>query len=124
MCRSHRTAEGAGRSCANCIAGVSATRRTAGNAAGRVKPDVRRQIGAQDDGVTGLLAPFERKLVGRRVNLAEVVDAGIRLRGGASFYEVRNRDSRQEANDGHDNHDFHQRKARLADIFGRLHFTV
>jgi hypothetical protein len=47
-----------------------------------------------------------------RIDDAEVVETGIRRRGLTGFHKVRNRDGRQEADDGHDNHDFHQGKTR------------
>ena len=48
------------------------------------------------------------------INLPQVVDASVRLRGGARPDEVRDRDRRQQADDGHHDHDFHQREAGLA----------
>jgi hypothetical protein len=45
--------------------------------------------------------------------LAQVVDAGVCLRGGASPNEVWNRNRRQKADNGHDDHDFYQGEARL-----------
>ena len=65
---------------------------------------------------------FQGPLLSGRINLAEVVDAGIGLGSGAGFDEVGNRDGRQEANDGHDDHDLNQRKAALAVVFHCLHF--
>ena len=67
------------------------------------------------------LALFQRPLLLGGVNDAEVVDARIGLRGLTSFHEVRNRDGRQEADDGHDDHDFHQRETRLAVGLGHFH---
>ena len=117
-------AQGAGRVRADLGNVIAATRRTSRQAARRVQLDVRRQVGGQRDGCTGLFALFQRELVGRRVNLAEVVDAGVGLRGGASFHEVRNRDGRQEADNGHDDHDFHQGETRFTDVFGLFHFCL
>ena len=51
------------------------------------------------------------------INLAQIADAGIELGGIAGFNEVRNRDGRQQADNGDDNHDFHQRKPS----FGRCY---
>ena len=100
---------------------VSATCRAGGQAVGRVKFDVGCQVGGQRDGCAGRFALFQRELVGRRVNLAEVVNASIGLRGGARFHEVRNRNGRQEADDGHDDHDFNQREARFTGVFDLFH---
>jgi len=61
-------------------------------------------------GIVGLLG-FERPGLNRAIDLAQVVNAGIHLGGGASLYEVGDRDCGQEANDGHYNHDLHQGKA-------------
>ena len=102
---------------------ISAASWAAGNAGIRIQLDVRRQVVREADGVAGDFLVFQRPLVGRRVNLAEVVDASIGLRGGACFHEVRNRDGREEADDGHDDHDFNQREAGLADVFDGLHFV-
>jgi hypothetical protein len=45
------------------------------------------------------------------IKLLEVGDAGVLLAGGAGLHEVRNGNSRQEADDGHHDHDFNQGKA-------------
>ena len=114
-------AQRAGRVRADRRDGITAARRARGQTARRVQLDVGRQINGQRDAVTGLFALFQRELVGRRVNLAEVVDASIGLRGGTRFHEVRNRNGRQEADDGHDDHDFNQREARFTGIFDLFH---
>ena len=56
---------------------------------------------------------FQRPLLLRTINLAEVVDTSVRAGGFARFHEVRDRDRREEADDGHNDHDFNQREARL-----------
>ena len=53
------------------------------------------------------------------VNLAEVIDASILLRGGTGVHEVGNRDGGQQTNDGDDNHDFNQCETPFA---GSVHF--
>ena len=116
-----RAAERAGRRGADHSAGVGATSRAGRNFAGGVQLDIGRQVGAQSYGGPGCLASFESELIGRPVNLAEVVDAGVGLRGGTGFHEVRNRNCRQQADNGHDDHDFHQGEARLTDVFGLFH---
>jgi hypothetical protein len=70
----------------------------------------------------GRFALFQGPLLLGRVNDAEIVDASIGLGGLTSFHEIRNRDSRQEADDGHNDHDFNQRKAGLTSIFDCFHF--
>ena len=122
--RGHRRTERAGRGRAHCGIGIRAAGRAAGNFACRVQPDVRRQVVGIADGRPGGEFRFQSELVGRRVNLAEVVDAGIGLGGGTGFHEVRNRDGGQEADDGDDDHDFNQREAGLTDVFHCLHFYV
>jgi len=101
---------------------VGAVRRAGRNAASRVQLDVGRQVRRKTEGVTGGLVLFERELVGGRINLAKVVDAGIGLGLGTSFHEVRNRNRRQQADDGHDDHDFYQRETRFADVLVCFHF--
>ena len=100
---------------------VGAARRARGDGLRRIELDVGRQINGQRNACTGRFALFQGELVGRRVNLAEVVNASIGLRGGARFHEVRNRNGRQEADDGHDDHDFNQREARFAGVFHLFH---
>ena len=97
--------------------GICATSWATRNLTGRIQLDVGIQVAAQRASRIGDLALFQRPLVGRRVKLAEVINACILLRSGASLHEVRNSDCRQQANDGHDNHDFDEREARFADVF-------
>ena len=123
MTRSHCVGETADRSNANSGFGIGAASGTFGDAANRIQLDVRRQVGSQYDGITGLFAFFQRELVGRRVNLAEVVDTSIGLRGGAGFHKVGNSNRRQQADDGHNDHDFHQRETSLIELFGRFHLS-
>jgi hypothetical protein len=84
--------------------------------AAKIWRDVGCSIGSSAD-----LMGFQSPLLGGGINLAEVVDAGIGLGGGAGFDEVGNRDCRQEADDGHDDHDLNERKAALAVVFHCLH---
>jgi hypothetical protein len=63
----------------------------------------------------GLLL-FQRPLLLRAVDLAEVVDARIGLGRGARFDEVGDRDRGEEADDGHNDHDFNQREARVTGV--------
>ena len=109
----------------NCARRVSPASGTSRNAASRVQLDVRRQVTGQARSRTARgLAGFQRPLIGRRVNLAEVVDTGILLRGGTRFHKVRNRDRGQQTDNGHYNHDFYQREARLAEVLVRFHFLL
>ena len=116
-------AQRAGRGIADFVFRVGTIGRARRNAASGVELDVGSQVGGIVDGRTGDLALFQGPLVGRRVNLAEVVDASVGLRGGTSLHEVRNRDRREEADDGHNDHDFNQRKTRIAEVFVRFHFA-
>ena len=120
--RGERT-QRAGRVRADSRQGISAVGRAAGDARAGVQLDVGRQIRGQGERRTGRLALFQSPLVGRRVNLAKVVDAGIRLRCRTRFHKVRNRNRCQQADDGHNDHDFYQREARLTDVFGLFHFV-
>ena len=124
MSRRDRAAERAGRNRADGAVGIGAASRTARNAARRVHLDVGRQGRREADGRPGGQFGFQRILVGRRVNLAEVVDAGVGLRGGTSLHEVRNRDGGEEADDGHNDHDFDEREARITEVFGLFHFVL
>ena len=123
MLRGDRGTERAGRGVANRAIAVGTTSGAGRNAASGVQLDVRGQVARiADRGASGL-AVFEGKFVGRSVNLAEVVDTSIGLRGGTGLHEVRNRDGSQQTDDGHDDHDFNQGKTRLADVFIRFHFV-
>ena len=124
MARRHCGTNRASRRRAHSGAGVGTTSRTARNLAERIQLDVRGQVRGHGDGGTRGPVVFQRELVGRRVNLAEVVDTGVGLRGGASFHKVRNRDGGQQADDGHNDHDFNQGKTRLADVLIRFHVSV
>ncbi len=121
MVRRDIAAERAGRSRTNNRAGVAAVSRATGDAAGSIQLDIGRQVRVHRDAGAGGLALFQSELVGRRINLAEVVDTGIGLRGGARFHEVRDRDRGEEADDGHNDHDFDEREARFTDVLGRFH---
>ena len=117
-------AQRAGRVRADRREGISAARRTSRNRIIRVQLDVGRQVAGQRDGRTGGFAGFQRELAGRRVDLTHVVDASIGLRGGTGFHKVRNRNRRQEADDGHDDHDFNEGETRFTDVFGLFHFVL
>ena len=75
--------------------------------------EVRSQR-AQHDVVRAVLAVFQRPLLDRTVDQAEVVDASIFASGFTSFDEVRDRDCGQEADDRDDDHDFNEGEARFA----------
>ncbi len=59
------------------------------------------------------LLGFERPGLNRTVDLTQVVDTGVHLRGRTGFHEVGNGNGRQQANDGHDDHDLDQGEAAL-----------
>jgi len=75
--------------------------------------EVLGQRGA-DHVVRAVLAVFQRPLLDRTVDQAEVVDARIFASGFTSFDEVRDGDRGQETDDSHHDHDFNEREARLA----------
>ena len=85
--------------------GVDRSRAAAAEIAGQ-----RRQRHA----VRAVLAVFQRPLLDRTVDQAEVVDASIFASGFTSFDEVRDRNRGQETDDGDDDHDFNEREARFA----------
>ena len=103
---------------------VATARRAGGDGASNVQLDVRRQSRSQGrvHRSTGGLVGFQGPLINSGVNLTHIVNTGIGLGGGTRFHEVRDSDSREQADDGHDNHDFNQRKARLAGILVLFHF--
>ena len=75
------------------------------------------QGGGQDragDGIRAVLAVFQRPLLDRTVDQAEVVNASIFASRFTSFDEVRDRDRGQKTDDGDDDHDFNEREARFA----------
>jgi len=109
--RGDRGAQVTGRIVSDCGTSISATRRTRRNFAGRVQFDIRRQVTGIGDGVTRCFALFDGELLGRGVNLPQVVDARIGLGRGPGLHEVGNGDSRQKADNGHNDHDFHQCEA-------------
>ena len=84
---------------------VAAARRAVRILAASAAPQVGRNVGRRHCGRRGNLV-FQRPLLDCSINLAEVVDARILLRGGAGLDEVGNRDRCQEADDGHHDHDF------------------
>jgi len=120
--RSHRRAQRAGRRIAHCGVTIGAASRTGRNRTIRIQLDIRRQVIWEVNRCSRCLALFQRELLRRRVNLAEVVDAGIGLRCGAGFHKVRNRDRRQQADNGHNDHDFNQRETSLTEFLGHFHF--
>ena len=79
----------------------------------RSTSQVRRNIRLCHCGTSSLVV-FERPLLDSCINLAEVVDARIRLGGGTSANEVRNRDRSEEADDGHHYHDFNEGETGFA----------
>ena len=65
----------------------------------------------------------QRPPLDRGINQAEVIDAGIRLRGGAGLDEVGDRDRGQQADNSHDDHDLDERETCLG-TYPRFHFGV
>ena len=57
---------------------------------------------------------LERPLLDRAVDLPQIIDAGILLRGGAGADKVGDGDGSQQADNCDHDHDFHQRETRLA----------
>ena len=122
MLRSDRGAERARRCGANRTVSVGTTSGARRNAASGVELDVRGQVTGIVDGSAGGLAVFKGEFIGGSIDLAQVIDASIGLRGSTSLHEVRNRDRSQQTDDGHDDHDFNQGETRLTDVLVRFHF--
>ena len=118
---SDRRTERAYRGAANRAISVSTTSGAGRNAAGGVQLDVRGQVAREVDGSAGGFAVFKGEFIGGRINLAQVVDTSIGLRGGTSLHEVRNRDGGQQTDDGHNDHDFNQGETRLTDVLVSFH---
>ena len=124
--RRHSVAEVTGNlgSRTNRADGVSTTSGAARNRTSRVELDVGGQVRGQRGGrATRGLVLFQRPLINSGVDLAHVVNASIGLGRSTRFHEVRNRDGREQADDGHNDHDFNQREARLTGIFVLFHFN-
>ena len=101
----------------------SGAQRTGRKHAGRTADISEQRRGRRRDAAACLQARFQGVLIHGRVDDPEVVDAGIGLGRGTGTHEVRNRDRRQEADDGHNDHDLDQREAGFACYFERLHFV-
>ena len=114
--RRRERAQRATRICANRRAVIGSARRTSWQAARGIHFDIGREVIGEVNGVAGGFMLLQRKLAFRRIDLAEIVDAAIGLRSGTGFHEVRNRNCRQQTDDGHDNHDFHQCETSFTDL--------
>ena len=82
---------------------------------------ITAHVGERRKGVRGLLG-LQRPLLSGAVDLSQVIDASVHLRGGARPNEVRNRDRGQQTDDGDHDHDFHEREARFL-ICSALHLV-
>src|SRR5262249_10765294 len=74
---------------------------------------VRGHINFGDGRITRLLV-FQRVLLDGAVDLAQVINASVLLRGRTSADEIRDGDRRQQTDDRNHDHNFNQREARLA----------
>ena len=124
MVRGDDTGQRAGRRGANGRIAVAATSGASREAARRVQLDIRGQIAREVDRGTSGFALFQRELAGGRINLAQVVDASIGLRGGTGLHEVRNRDRSQQTDDGYNDHDFNQGETRLTEVLCHFHVVL
>lgn len=70
------------------------------------------EVGSNRCICTGLLV-FQGPAGLRSLQLAHVVQTGVRLAGLTGFHKVGDRDSGQHADDRNHNHDFHQGETRL-----------
>src|SRR5260370_40523683 len=78
---------------------VGAARRADRPLAGGPTTQERRYDGGGDGGGAALVG-FQRPLLNAAVNLPQIVDAGVRLRGGAGFDEDGDGDRSQKAAEG------------------------
>ncbi|MDB6125042.1 MAG: hypothetical protein JWQ71_4035, partial [Pedosphaera sp.] len=113
-----RAVDQAGRGGGYVIHGVAGGERLAGvrgaerSGARGATAQVGLHIGDVRRGGRGGLG-FQGPLLLGPVQLAQVVDAGVLLRGRAGAHEVGDGDGRQQTDDGHHDHDFHEREARF-----------
>src|SRR5689334_22142595 len=80
---------GANRLCLHINDGIAISERGAAGRANHRVLQVTADVGVLDAGIGGLFV-LERPLLNGAVDLAEVIDAGVRLRGCARLDEVRN----------------------------------
>ena len=104
------------------VGSVGSARRTRGEAADSASAQERLKHGRRY-GCCRPLIQLQRPLLNGAINLAQVVDAGIALRGLARLDEVGDGNRSQQANDGHYDHDFHQRETRFAGCSILHYFT-
>lgn len=71
-----------------------------------VQFDVWRQVIRKPDGLAVGEALFQSELVGRCINLAEVVDTGMGSGGCSGFYKIGNSDGSENNDDGNYDQDF------------------
>jgi len=119
MGRRDDVAQGLHTDSARSIAGVEGVLRinwAGGQFTVNAAAQIRLQVGADRAGAV-LLALFQGPLLLGGVNEAEVVDAGVLLRGGAGFDEVGDGDRGQQTDDGDDDHNLNKRETRLAIVF-------
>ena len=96
--------------------GVAVGEGAAARRAGHRVLQIPTDVAVRDSGGRVLLV-LERPLLNRPVNLSQVIDAGILLRGSARLDEVGDSDRGQKPDNGHHDHDFYQRETRLAGGF-------
>ena len=107
-------AQAAARSSRDVADGIGAVSRAnrRENAASAATADIRLETAVIWAGSRGLLG-FQCPLLLGTVDLTQVVDASVGLRGGAGLHEVRNRNRRQQTDDGYNDHDFYQGETRF-----------
>jgi len=91
---------------------ISAASRTLRNAVARIQFDVSRDGCDRAYWCAAGFSSFHCPFIDGGINLAEVVNACVGLRGGSGFHEIGDRNCSQQADNGHHNHDFHQCEAR------------
>jgi hypothetical protein len=64
--------------------------------------------------IAGVFVGLDGELAVGIINLAEIVDAGIRLGTRPGFGKIGDGDGGQQPNDRHNNHDFHKRESQSA----------
>lgn len=100
----------AGRLARHAMEGVAVAESDAARRADHGVLQISTDVRELDSGGGGFLV-FQRPLLNRAVNLAQVVDTGVLLGLCAGADEIGNGDGSQKADDSHYDHDFHQGEA-------------
>jgi len=113
------------RNSAHCIECISTADRAARNRIISVQFEVGCQVRCQTGSRVARFFPlFQCPFGDCAINLMQIVDASVSLRGGARVHKTGNGNRRQDTDNGHNDHDFHQREARHPSGFGSFHIKL